>query len=142
MSIGTSSPPVTRFVAQSVVRNARTAGIAGGSEIPTFRAELSPVLMTVANAVAGAPTNTERLDGRTDATSVVGLDVIADVITGAAARLAISTTSGVWITRRWEGGPSALASSTGIAPAATAPAISRTAVASASARVAQLGEPF
>src|SRR5215831_8870774 len=72
MSTGTPSPPVTALVAQLVWLYLRLAGIVAASEIPTENAVFAPVLIIVTNAVAATPTWTERLEGSTAATRVVG----------------------------------------------------------------------
>src|SRR5262249_31113741 len=60
--------PVTTLVCGSVVWNEKPAGIDVWGEMQTPRAGDVPALMTLANAVAGPPTCTERLEGNADAT--------------------------------------------------------------------------
>src|SRR5262245_48985088 len=69
MSIGAPTGPFGRL-AGLVVRKLNVAGIPVSGTIPQLVASVAPVLMTVAKAVAGVPTCTERLLGNTAAISV------------------------------------------------------------------------
>src|SRR5262245_29644776 len=69
MSIGAPMGPLGRL-AGLVVRKLNVAGMPVSGTIPQLVASLAPVLMTVAKAVAGVPTCTERLLGNTAAISV------------------------------------------------------------------------
>ena len=69
MLTGALSAPVTALVAQSVVLYLKVAGIRLANEMPAPKAVLAPELMIVANAVAVFGICTERLAGRTAATS-------------------------------------------------------------------------
>src|SRR5262245_8774416 len=69
MSTGTFWVPAGRFVAASVIWNVEVAETPRASPMLTPVAGNEPVLMIVTNAVAGWFTCTERLDGRTAATS-------------------------------------------------------------------------
>jgi len=73
MSTATLSRPTTALVAQSVALKVRDAWPwSDASAMPAPRAGLLPALMMVAKNVAAAPTATARLEGSTEATSVVG----------------------------------------------------------------------
>jgi hypothetical protein len=71
MFTGAFVPPVTAFVAQSVVLYVKAAGTLLVSAMPVAQATVGPPLMIVANAVAAVPTITDRLAGRIAAASAV-----------------------------------------------------------------------
>src|SRR5262245_48498157 len=68
---------VTWFVVGLVVWKATAAGTRLSSPMPHARAVAGPGLMTVVNAVAAAPTRTDRLDGSTAATRATGAQALA-----------------------------------------------------------------
>ena len=72
MSTGVLEVPVSTLVNGSVVWNRKSAGTLVIGAMPQLVAVCSSVLMIVANAVAVSPTCTERLLGRTAATSWIG----------------------------------------------------------------------
>src|SRR5262245_62750471 len=73
MEAGTLGAPVSWLVVESVVWYAKLAGtFAVLGENSQRVAPLAPELISVVKAVAVPPTWTERLEGRTAATSVVG----------------------------------------------------------------------
>src|SRR5262245_2055464 len=81
MAAGVPGVPVSWLVAGSVVWNVKLAGrlrLASGEKAQPVAA-LVPELISVAKAVAVVPTWTERLEGRTAATNVVGGAVLVGV---------------------------------------------------------------